>query len=115
MAAIYQWFEGLVEVQIWTTTLYPLEAAEGILFSTDLDIGQFQLLPNDTAQYTSTFLDADKELILLSTGPHDDFGQYASAFLDADKESKLVTIYSPDQGLIMDIDLDTANCSMDAV
>jgi hypothetical protein len=26
-----------------------------------------------------------------------------------------VTIYSPDQGLIMDIDLDTANCSMDAV
>jgi hypothetical protein len=140
MAAIYQWFEGIVEVQIWTTTLYPLETADALKFDVDINVASLDAIESeyielgmtllsmdvvptlisgsmddDYLELGMTLISLDVELILITGSMDEDFLELGMTLVDMDVIPKLITIYSPDQGLIMDVDLDTANCSLDAV
>ena len=140
MAAIYQWFEGVIEVQIWTTTLYPIEAEEGIKFDISVSGIAFDTIDNDSIEHTMSLISIDKFLALLEAPEQNDSIEHTVSLIDMDKyvalveapeqddsieqvvtlidivkESKLITIYSPDHGLLFDIDLNSSNCSMDSV
>jgi hypothetical protein len=111
MAAIYQWFVG--DIEVLTTTLYPIEVQEGLNFTIDLDYGNMRNVDNDDYIFAGGgFEDAYSTPILL-TGPepNDDYIM-SYGFDDAYPEDKLVIAYTPDQGLIFTVDLDSANCSM---
>ena len=67
MAAIYQWFEGVIEIQIWTTTLYPIEASEGIIFGVSVDSVVIRDIFEDEIEFTGAqFISGSKQVILLS-------------------------------------------------
>jgi hypothetical protein len=135
MAAIYQWF--VADVQVWTTTLYPVEAVEGLKFSIDVKGGLMWTPPEEDYAFSYGFDGAAHQQILL-TGPieEDDYGfacgfvsaghtaillvgpteeddyAFSYGFSDAEIINKLITTYMPEQGLIFTIDVDSANCSM---
>jgi hypothetical protein len=135
MAAIYQWFIGVEETV--TTTLYPVELSEGLSFAVDLDYGDMRNIDNDDYILSYGFEDAySVEILLTGPEPEDDYimsygfddayfvvilltgpepnDDYIMSygFDDAYPEDKLVIAYTPDQGLIFTVDLDSANCSM---
>jgi hypothetical protein len=135
MAAIYQWFIG--EVQVWTTTLYPVEAVEGIKFSIDVKDGLMWTPPEESWEFSYGFEDAfhtpilltgetpeeDWEfsygfdgvsfqaILLVGETPEEDW-EFSYGFEDAEIINKLITTYMPDQGIIFSIDVDSTNCSM---
>ena len=135
MAAIYMWFE--TDVQIWTTTLYPIEAVEGIMFTADLSYGDMHSIDEDSFTFNYGFDDAFVTPILLDgPTPEDDYNweygfddafvddillagpvpeddyNFSYGFDDAFIEDLLITAYYPDQGIIMSIDLNSSGCSM---
>jgi len=140
MAAIYQWFDGVIEVQIWTTTPYPIEVIEGIEITCDLVSGYLTPIPGDLIDLGGTFLggaivqillsygpdDDSIDLggtflggsivqILLSYGPDDDLIDIAGTFLGGVLEEKLVTALAPDEGIEVTCDLIPGSCSMTPV
>lgn len=140
MAAIYQWFEGTVVYQTWTTTLYPIEAVEKLAFTIDMDGGSMTPIDEDemdvgvaflsgvkiqtllTAPEQEdemdvgiAFLSGTKAVTLITAPTQEDEMDVGVAFLSGSKELKLVTTYCPDEKLTFTIDVDTANCSMTPV
>lgn len=140
MAAIYQWFDGLIEVQIWTTTPYPIEVIEGIEIACDLaecyltpisgEAADFngtflsgsltQILisygPNDeAADLNGTFLSGSLYQVLISYGPNDEAADFSGTFLSGVLDEKLVTAYAPDEGIEVACDLIPGSCSMTPV
>ncbi len=129
------WYE--TDVQIWTTTLYPLEAVEGLAMSIDLKYGDMKSIDEDTFNFNYGFDDAFVTPILL-TGPTPvdaynfnygfddafiddillagpvpvDTYNFSYGFDDAFIQDLLITAYMPEQGIIMSIDLNAINCSM---
>jgi hypothetical protein len=134
MAAIYQWFP--TSEVTYTTTLYPIEAKDGMNFAFDIDIGGLTDVAVDPARYNPDFMGAWKAEVLFDTsldedaqyaahitgigkglsleeaGPFDEEGEYAAHFIDAFKEHKLIRGWMPDEGMDFAFDLDTANCSL---
>lgn len=140
MAAIYQWFEGVIAYQTLTTTLYPIEASEGITFDVDVNTASMQTINFDEVEHSFDLVSVDRQTILLSTseGPDEvehsfdvfsvvrqtilinttegpDEVEHSFDLVSVTRQDLLVTCYSPDHGLLMDIDLDSANCSLDPV
>lgn len=138
MAAIYQWFNS-AEIT-FTTTLYPIEAQDGLSFDFDVDLASFSDTVGDEINYGMAFIDATMEQVLLTTGPHDDeinYGfalvdvtmeqllietgphddqiNYGMAFVTAQMEAVLIRGWMPTEGLNFAFDLDTANCSLTSV
>lgn len=139
MAAIYQWFKS-GEYMVLTTTLYPIEASEALVFSIDISAGSMDTIKDDAMKQGMTLLagtlvlgllDAPERndgiitklevlegtlnIILLDAPEQDDAMDHSLELLSGTLEEKLVTTYSPPQGLIMDINLDAPNCSMTPV
>ena len=131
MAAIYQWHFTGVEI-VFTTTLYPLEAADAIDLSITLDSFSMHSIPQDAMDFGLSFVSGTLEQILIATGPYDDAmdfnlsfvsglleqillttGPYDDAmdfnlsFISGLLEDKLVRIYAPDEALEMSIVLDS--------
>jgi hypothetical protein len=67
----------------------------------------------DELKLGMVFSDMNVTEILVRTDPEEDYMNLGMVFVDMDVIPKLITTYSPDQGLIMSVDLDTANCSLD--
>mgnify|MGYP000058708441 CR=1 FL=1 len=140
MAAIYQWFEGGILYQTWTTTLYPIEAIEALQISFDLSDGSMRPVLNEhidvsvefisgskiqtlltTGPYEEAvdvgveFISGTKEVTLLTTGPYEEAVDVGVEFISGTKVSKLVVAFAPDEELQIDFDLDPSNCSMTPV
>lgn len=141
MAAIYQWSES--DVQELTTTLYPLEAVEELVFTADLDAAFMVTVPGDAADihsaevisvsklsilldlpleedsidiHATTVVSVSKLQILIDLPLQEDaMDIYTTSVIDVTKAMVLVTAYSPDHGLVFTADVDTANCSMTPV
>ena len=138
MAAIYQWFVG--DVQILTTTIYPIEAEESLQTSVSFDAGyagpiQFEKMDygmtllsmdvfpilielpeeEDKMDYGMTLLSMDVFEVLINIPAQEDKMDYGMTLLDMDVIPRLITIYSPDEELKSTIYLDSANCSMTPV
>ena len=112
MAAIYQWFVSGVEIQILTTTLYPLEEIEGVKFTVDYSFGYLRAIPVDSATTYSNFVSGDIRAIRIEqTVPGDEATTYSN-FISGDIRPKLITVYSPDNGMEFAVDLFPANCHM---
>lgn len=128
------------DIQEFTTTLYPIEASEGIAFDIDLNVGWMQPFEESQAEFTHQFIGVDRYNILINfeEGPDEidfthqfvdvvrqqilinfeegpDEAEFTHEFISVVREDLLVTCYSPDHGLLMAIDLDSANCSLDPV
>lgn len=140
MAAIYQWFIGDITYELYTTTLYPLEATEGLTFTIDIDLGEMHEISSDSMDQTMslvsmvkvdglllapeqddeldqvmTVVSIDKYIGLLLAPEQNDQLDQVMTLLSMTLDQKLITAYSPDEGIELDIDLDSSNCSMDAV
>ena len=135
MAAIYQWFEG--GDVVYTTTLYPIEEREGVNFNISLldayylpaevdeynftceflSAGTLQVLLDGSAEdeynFTVSFEEANITQILLDSAAEDEYA-FTCEFLGGGLQIIVIVItgYSPDQGLILGIDLDTANTTL---
>lgn len=138
MAAIYMWFDG-VDVT-YTTTLYPLEAWEAVVFTVDIASGAMREIPRDTFLTHAEFISGTitqiryeqnipEDTYLTHAGfisgtitqirfeqniPEDTYLTHAE-FIGGIITPKLITIYKPPDGTEFYIDLDYNNCSMDAV
>lgn len=128
------------DIQEFSTTLYPIESIEGIAFGIGLDFGLTQNVPEDTYSFSYGFDGGSITQILLDgptpddtwsfsygfdggfitqillDGPTpDDSYSFSYGFDGGEIQDLLVTTYSPDHGLLMAIDLDAANTSLDPV
>ncbi len=112
MAAIYQWEVAGIVYTLYTTTLYPIEAVEALVFTIDLDSGSMVEIATDEIALGMSLIAATLISILLEVPEQEDKIDLGISLIAATLESKLITTYHPDQGLIMTIDLDDANCSM---
>ena len=65
MAAIYQWLEDGVVYTVLTTTLYPVEASDGVSFGVTLGAGILRQIPYTTYSITTTPLDSEMTTILV--------------------------------------------------
>ena len=139
--AYFMWGAGTSEQsEILTTTLYPLEEIDGIEFTVDLLAGAMRAIPNDDAAHHSVFIGGDiRQIRLEQTVPGDDAAHHSvfvggdirqirleqtvpgdqashhSVFIGGDIRPKLITIYAPDDGIEMTVDLFPANCHMTPV
>ena len=142
---VYMQYGGGEELQILTTTIYPLEASEALQLSIALsDESYLQPIPEDAvdmdpAFFGATMFDvlistgpfddavdlnvniddsfqgATMTQVLISTGPFDDAVDLDHAFFGAIMEDKLVKVYAPDEALQLSIALDAAACSLTPV
>jgi hypothetical protein len=138
MAAIYQWF--IQDLEVLTTTLYPVEVIDAVQISADIVTGRMQPILQDSADSTGDFLGANIETLLINFDGGDDAadttGDFLSAnievllinfdggddaadttgdFLSANIASKLVTVDTPDEKLQLDCDVNPSGCSLDSV
>lgn len=138
MAAIYMWFEK--DVQIWTTTLYPIELDDNLQLG--VTIGECSMTPPpsdevdttwsvlditvDTILLTAPPVDDDVDVaweiqavevktILLAAPPIDDDVDVSWVLQDIELINKLVTVDTPDEELKLGISIDPSGCSMTAV
>lgn len=128
-------------LQVLTTTLFPLYVADGASFAIDLDYGSMNAIPQEATFYQEgTTLSGELNTILLSTSvTGDDMYQEGTALsgvlytillsvsvtgddmyqegttLSGALENKLVTAYSPDSLVYFGCDLDPSGCSMTPV
>jgi hypothetical protein len=136
---------GLVEqqdppqnnLQILTTTPYPIIADDGVSFAVDLAEGSMSAVPEEFAaqeavplggamvQILTTYVGPTEEADMIAvptggvmnqilttyTGPTES-GDQISEPISGALVSKLVTVESPDQQVEFIVDLDTASCSM---
>ena len=128
MAAIYQWEH--LDLQVLTTTLYPIEVVEGLAFSLSFQLGYMRQIPDDhmivfgdavsgtvvqvlltTGPYDDhVILEADMLLgsvvqVLLETGPYDDHMIVEADMLSGLVKNGLVKVFMPDEGLIFALEL----------
>lgn len=128
------------DIQEFTTTLYPVEASEGIVFNTDVDVISLDEISTDEMDFETQFvsgqlietlltapeqndeIDFETQFVsgqlietLLTAPEQNDEMDFETQYISGDLVERLVTTYSPDHGLLMDIDLDSANCSLDPV
>jgi hypothetical protein len=138
MAAIYMWFES--ELQVFTTTLYPVEVADSMQLSADISAGSLTPVPYESLDLSGDIASAAMPVILISYGPdnesHDISGDLTSVTLypilitygpdneDHDnsgdlvsvtKPLKLVTVDTPDEKLQLTVDVYPSACSMTVV
>lgn len=138
MAAIYMWFEE--EVQVFTTTLYPVEVIDSLQLSADLYGGSLSLIPAEAHQNSGNLVSMSLPIILISTnGPdeqHQNSGDLVSVTLpiillstDGPDEAhdnsgdlvsvsmplKLVIVDTPDEKLQFTCDINPSSCSMTPV
>ena len=122
MAAIYQWFE--TDIQYLTTTLYPVEAIDGMSLSLEPIEGSMRLVPDEhlkmsasfisgdlvqvyqvTGPYdeqlemSATFISGDLVQVYLSTGPYDEQLEMSATFISGDLQRGLIYATMPDDGL----------------
>jgi hypothetical protein len=138
---VYLFYGPPFQVQEFTTTLYPAEATDAISFSADLGSANLRNIPSDEAattdfsivsvfrntillstnegpdeaEHSFDLVSVDRQTILLSTNEGPDEAEHSWSLISVVREDLLVTAYSPDHGLIMSVDLDAANCSLDSV
>ena len=93
MAAIYMWFEH--ELQIWTTTLYPIEVNDSLQFACNLTYGEMRIVQVEEIDLSSDLLAITIEAILLDYGPDDVPFDLSSDLLSITIEQILFT-YGPD-------------------
>lgn len=138
MAAIYQWFQR--DVQVLTTTLYPLEVVDAVQFSFNLVSGSLQPVPQDSIYVSGNVIAASLNQILLSYGtPEDNLDISANviyahlnqillsygtpedeldvswALIEVLLISLLVTVDTPDEKLQLDFDVNTSGWFMTPV
>lgn len=139
MAAIYQWF--VQNVQVLTTTLYPIEVLDAIQMSCQLGPGPaLRSVPTDdfdtstsfismgikqllktTGPYdneydsTTSFVSMEIRQLLKITGPYDDIYDSITTMVSVSLSEVLVTIDTPDEALEFAFELETINCSMTPV
>ena len=138
MAAIYMWFQR--DVQVLTTTLYPLEVVDAVQFSFDIEDASMSLIPQDELGYSADLLGVTLTEILLTYGPLQDQVYYgadllavslntillthgpvndelfiSSDLLDVNLISLLVTVDTPDEKLQLDFDINATGWHMTPV
>ena len=138
MAAIYQWFVD-TDV-IVTTTLYPVEAQDALVFDIDLsgssmtemnrdklDIGQTFLTITrtdvlitgtadpDSLDMGQTFLTITRTDVLIDATADPDSLDIGQTFLDISRSDILIRAQHPENGVYMTIGLDEAGTSLDPV
>ena len=92
---------GGVELQILTTTLYPIEQTEGLEFGINLKDGWLLNWPNDDLDTTFSVVDGNMQEILLNYGPDNDDLDTTFSVVDGNLQIVLLN-YGPDND-----DLDT--------
>ena len=92
---------GGVELQILTTTLYPIEQTEGLEFGINLQDGWLLNWPNDDLDTTFSVVDGNMQEILLNYGPDNDDLDTTFSVVDGNLQIVLLN-YGPDND-----DLDT--------
>jgi hypothetical protein len=137
---VYLFYGNPFQVQEFTTTLYPVEATDAIAFDADLDVAYMVEYPEDNILQSGSLISGSIYPALISapeqtdnilqsgsiisgsiyvgliTAPEQSGNVLQSgSLISASIQSLLVTAYDPDHGLIMSIDLDAANCSLDLI
>lgn len=138
MAAIYQWF--IADAQVFTTTLYPIEATEAMELSIDFDVAYLEEVPADQLTHGVTMLEVTiREALLYAPEQIDeithgvtllevsirpglleapeqvDYLTHGVTMLEVTIEMVLITVYTPDEAMDIAIALDTGSCSLTAV
>ena len=121
---------GPIEQLILTTTLYPIEEAEGLDFGLSLESGWLLTWPNDDLDVSFSVVggnmqpillnygpdnddldvsfsvvDGNMQLTLLNYGPDNDDLDVTFSVIDGNLEPKLVTVDTPDEGLSFGLSL----------
>jgi len=137
MAAIYQWFQR--DVQVLTTTLYPLEVIDAIQLNFNIVSGSLQPVPQDSLYMSANVtaivlnqillsygtpedsLDISANVtyvhlnqILLSYGTPEDELDIAGDLIEVLLISLLVTVDTPDEKLQLDFDINSTGWFMTA-
>jgi hypothetical protein len=120
-----------------TSTPYPIEASENVSISCELVSGDMRPIETLEIDYDTSFqsltlkevyLDTDVEAdydtsfqsltlsqLLLDTDIGLDELDYDSSFISLTLESKLVSIFTPDEGVSFECELVSGECSMDSI
>lgn len=70
MAAIYMWMQR--DLQVFTTTLYPLEVIDAVQFQFDISSASMSPIPQDSLTLSANLIAVTLNQILLSYGPGQD-------------------------------------------
>ena len=82
MAAIFMW--RVNEVEVLTTTLYPLDVNDGLEISTSFSFGSMPEIPSDAAETTYSLLNGTYTQLrwFFTDGPYEDSAENLYSLLD---------------------------------